>query len=162
VDLATGVVTVVQSQAQLNSGELFLKDPKSGAGRRAVPIPDELLDELKHHLAEFAGPGESGRVFVGPKGGLLRRQNFRKVWLKALTKSGVPPVHFHDLRHTGNQFAADEGATLRELMERMGHSSPRAAMIYLHVSKGRSRHIADKLSAQLKAAREADSESRED
>ncbi len=59
----------------------------------------------------------------------------------------------HDLRHTGNQFAADNGASLRELMERMGHASPRAAMIYLHVSKGRSRHIADRLSARLREAR---------
>lgn len=162
VDVASGFVTVVQNQAQLNNGELFLKDPKSDAGRRGVPIPDELLDEMKHHLAEYAEPGESGRVFVGAKGGHLRRQNFRKIWQHALAKSGAQPVHFHDLRHTGNQFAADEGATLRELMERMGHSSPRAAMIYLHVSKGRSRHIADKLSNQLRAARATDDESAED
>jgi hypothetical protein len=67
--------------------------------------------------------------------------------------SKVRPVHFHDLRHTGNQFAADDGASLRELMERMGHASPRAAMIYLHVSKGRSRHIADRLSIRLREAR---------
>ena len=38
-------------------------------------------------------------------------------------------------------------------MERMGHASPRAAMIYLHVSKARSRHIADRLSARLREAR---------
>src|SRR5262245_65762968 len=44
-------------------------------------------------------------------------------------------------------------------MERMDHSSPGAAMTYLHVSKGRSRHIADKLSGQLRAARGTDSES---
>ena len=161
IDVSAGFVTVVQNQAQLNTGELFLKDPKSAAGRRGVPIPDELLDEMKHHLAEYAEPGESGRVFVGAKGGRLRRQNFRKMWLKALAASGVQPVHFHDLRHTGNQFAADQGATLRELMERMGHSSPRAAMIYLHVSKGRSRRIADKLSNQLRAARASDNESGE-
>jgi integrase len=107
-------------------------------------------------------PGEAGRVFVGAKGGRLRCQNFRKIWVRAIAKAKVPPVHFHDLRHTGNQFAADEGATLRELMERMGHSSPRAAMIYLHVSKGRSRHIADKLSRRLRAARTADDKQTED
>jgi hypothetical protein len=56
-------------------------------------------------------------VFIGPLGGKLRRQNFRKVWVTALTTSGVRPVHFHDLRHTGNQFAADDGANLRERME---------------------------------------------
>lgn len=38
---------------------------------------------------------------------------------------------FYDLRHTGNQLANDEGASLRELMDRMGHSSTRAALIYL-------------------------------
>jgi integrase len=122
-------------------------------GRRAVPVPDDLLDELRQHLAEYAEPGEDGRVFVGPMGGRLRRQNFRKIWIKALATPGVRPVHFHDFRHTGNQFAADDGASLRELMERMGHASPRAAMIYLHVSKARSRHIADRLNARLREAR---------
>ena len=43
----------------------------------------------------------------------------------------MPEVHLHDLRHTGNTLAAETGATLRELMDRMGHSSTRAAMIYL-------------------------------
>jgi integrase len=70
-----------------------------------------------------------------------------------VAKAKVPAVHFHDLRHTGNTLAAENGATLRELMDRMGHSSSRAALIYLHVSKGRARHIADTLSAQIKAAR---------
>jgi len=114
------------------------------------------LDELKQHLAKYAEAGESGRVFIGPKGGKLRRQNFRKIWVKALEDAKVREVHFHDLRHTGNQFAADDGAGLRELMERMGHSSTRAAMIYLHVSKGRSRVIADKLNDRLRQARPKD------
>lgn len=38
--------------------------------------------------------------------------------------------------------AAAEGASLRELMERMGHSSPRAALIYLHATRERDRKIA--------------------
>jgi hypothetical protein len=37
------------------------------------------------------------------------------------------------------------GASLRELMDRMGHSSPRAALIYLHGSDARRREIADGL-----------------
>jgi hypothetical protein len=43
------------------------------------------------------------------------------------------------------------GATLRELMDRMGHDSERAAMIYLHGSDARQHEIADSLS---KLARE--------
>jgi integrase len=57
VDVSTGFVTVVENQAQLSNGELYLKDPKSAAGRRAVPVPDDLLDELKQHLAEYAEQG---------------------------------------------------------------------------------------------------------
>jgi len=55
-------------------------------------------------------------------------------------------MHFHDLRHTGNTLTAMTGASLRELMDRMGHSSPRAALIYLHGSDARQRAIADGLS----------------
>ena len=66
--------------------------------------------------------------------------------------AGLSPVHFHDLRHSGNQLAADAGASLRELMDRMGHSTTRAAMVYLHGSDERQQVIADALSKR--AARE--------
>ena len=49
----------------------------------------------------------------------------------------MPGLHFHDLRHTGNQFAARSGAGLKDLMARMGHDSERAAMIYQHEARGR-------------------------
>jgi integrase len=65
--------------------------------------------------------------------------------LPALSKAGVPAVHFHDLRHTGNNLSAAAGANLRELMARMGHSSTRAALIYLHSTDARQREIADAL-----------------
>ncbi|MEU8889367.1 tyrosine-type recombinase/integrase [Streptomyces sp. NPDC048442] len=62
-------------------------------------------------------------------------------------------VHFHDLRHAGNTLAAP-GASPRELMSRMGHSTPRAAMIYQHMANGRDREIADRLGAMIREARE--------
>ena len=57
-------------------------------------------------------------------------------------------MHFHDLRHTGNMLAADAGANLRELMERMGHSTTRAATVYLHGGNERQHVIADEVSRQ--------------
>ena len=68
------------------------------------------------------------------------------MWRPALAKAGLPEMHFHDLRHTGNTLTAAAGASLRELMDRMGHSSPRAALIYLHGSDARQQAIADGLS----------------
>ena len=68
------------------------------------------------------------------------------MWRPALAEAGLSATHFHDLRHTGNTLTAMTGASLRELMDRMGHSSARAALIYLHGSDARQRVIADGLS----------------
>jgi len=82
----------------------------------------------------------------------LSNTNFRRrVWCPALAAVGLEGVHIHDLRHTGNQFTANAGANPRELMARMGHDSPRAALIYMHSSDRRQRTLAD---AVAKAAPE--------
>ena len=75
----------------------------------------------------------------------LRWAELAALTLPALAAVGLSGVHFHDLRHTGNQFSADAGASLRELMEHMGHDSARAALIYLHMSAERQRAIADRV-----------------
>jgi hypothetical protein len=60
--------------------------------------------------------------------------------------------HFHDLRHTGNTLAAGTGASTKELMARMGHSSARAALLYQHASVERDVVIAERLSAMTEDA----------
>ncbi len=63
---------------------------------------------------------------------LLRHSLSRQqVWLPALTSAGLAGPHFHDLRNSGNTLAVSAAASLRELMEHMGHATTRAAMIYL-------------------------------
>ncbi len=59
-------------------------------------------------------------------------------------------MHFHDLRRTGNTLASNAGASTREPMTRMGHSSTRAALIYQHMTAGRDRAIADKLGEMIR------------
>jgi hypothetical protein len=51
--------------------------------------------------------------------------------------------------------AAAEGASLKELMERMGHSSPRAALIYLHATRERDQKIAAGMGRLFTEARNA-------
>jgi thioredoxin-like negative regulator of GroEL len=46
------------------------------------------------------------------------------------------------------------GASLADLMARMGHSSTRAALIYQHAAQEQDRHIADALSAQITQQRD--------
>ena len=86
-------------------------------------------------------------VFATPTGAPLGHSNFRqRVWLPALRQAGLSVIHFHDLRHTGNVLAANAGAGLRELMDRLGHSTTRAALVYLHGSDEQQRAVAEALS----------------
>jgi integrase len=73
--------------------------------------------------------------------------------LHARNAVSLPDLHFHDLRHTGNTMVAARGASLRELMERMGHSSTRAALIYQHATRERDEAIAAGMGKLLKDAR---------
>jgi len=56
--------------------------------------------------------------------------------------------HKHDLRHTGN-YLTSQGASLRDVMARMGHASTRAALIYQHADRDRERNIAAGLSQAI-------------
>ncbi|PJM93084.1 tyrosine-type recombinase/integrase [Streptomyces sp. CB01373] len=153
IDLESLTVTVRRAQAEMQTGRLFDKAPKSAAGVRAVSFPAELLDEVTRHLEQFAAPGRDGHVFVGPQGEQLRRSNFRDDWVRARKAAGVTAeLHFHDLRHTGNTLASTAGASTRELMTRMGHSSSRAALIYQHMTIDRDRAIADRLGAMIRGS----------
>ena len=69
-----------------------------------------------------------------------------KVFYPARTAAGRPDLRWHDLRHTGAVLAAQTGATLAELMGRLGHTTPGAAMRYQHAAADRDAEIARRLS----------------
>jgi hypothetical protein len=92
-------------------------------------------------VSALVGRGRVGNLDVTPFRGYL------------FSRVPAPTGHFHDLRHTGNGNAltSEAGANLRELMARMGQSSTRAALIYLHSTDARQRAIADKIGKQARA-----------
>jgi integrase len=145
-------VHVVEQTAELKHGELVVGPPKSDAGVRTVAIPHALIPELEAHLAQWTGPGPDGLVFCGTKDQPIRRASLYKAWKRAVRTVGVDELRFHDLRHTGNTLAAATGASTKELMTRMGHASPRAALIYQHATEERDKTIAEALSDQINRA----------
>jgi integrase len=107
-----------------------------------VDFPELIVPELREHPTWV--PASAALVFATSTGSPLAHSNFRRrVWLPALAAVGLEGIHFHDLRHTGNQLTADAGANPKELMVRMGHDSERAALIYLHSAAARQRALAD-------------------
>jgi hypothetical protein len=92
----------------------------------------------------------------GFQGATPRRNNFNSVWKAAVKAAGAnPDLHLHDLRHAGATLTAQTGATLNEIMSRIGHSSTRAAMIYQHATSKRDHDLAQALDALIRTAREA-------
>jgi len=152
IDLLHGTVTVMEQTQPLSNGTLLTGPPKTAAGVRTVSIPEVLLPEIRAHLEERAAAGPDGLVFCGPAGVPFRRGSFYAAWNRAVRVVGVPGLRPHDLRHTGNTLAASTGASTKELMARMGHASPRAALIYQHATQDRDRAIAAALSDLIAGA----------
>lgn len=157
LDLADGFVRVVGSTSEVHGVLIEGRATKSRAGVREVGVPEAIVPDLRSHVRRWSEPGPHGRVFVGPRGGRLLRSNYSRYWQEAVDKAGLGGLglHFHDLRHTANSFVAS-GASLRELMTRMGHASPRAALIYQHANRDREREITAALSRRIEAGRSGD------
>jgi integrase len=97
--------------------------------------------------------GGSAERAEGRSAGAARAGCLDRLWHKACSDVGIKGLHFHDLRHAGNTLAASTGASTRELMARMGHSTARAALIYQHASVERDRLIADAVSGLVDKGR---------
>ena len=127
-------------------GRYEIGTPKSEAGIRDVSIPPHILPQIEDHLERFTGGKPEALLFAADNGGHLQPSTLYRHWYKARTKAGREDLRWHDLRHSGDVLAAATGATLSELMSRLGHSTPAAAMRYQHVAAGRDREIAALLS----------------
>lgn len=147
VDLEKRQLTVlVQAQQVVGKGRI-VTGPKSEAGQRTVSLPMVAADALEKHLASYGQPGESGVLFTGPRGEPITRALLSKEWQAARVAAGAPDgLRIHDLRHHAATLTARmPGITTKELMARIGHASPRAALIYQHATKQRDRKIAASL-----------------
>jgi integrase len=158
IDTAAGLVAIRRQHVELDTGHVVAGPPKSRAGTRTVVIPAAILPAIRTHLDSCVGPDPQSLIFTGSRGGTLRRSNFRRdvKWYEMVAAIDAPRLHFHDLRHTGNSLAAATGASLRDLMDRMGHDSARAALIYQHKTIAAGQVIADALSAQIEALEQHD------
>lgn len=158
LDPVAGTVSVRRQHVELDTGQLIVTPPKSVAGARTVALPPAIVSTVRDYLEAGKDQPPDALLFTGTRGGTLRRSNFRRDvgWYAAVAAIGAPGLHFHDLRHTGNTLAAAGGASLRDLMDRMGHDSVRAAMMYQHATTEAGRLIADSISGIIQRAEATD------
>lgn len=148
IDIDLGVIRVRRGAVRVD-GEILIDTPKSDAGIRDVAIPPHLMPMLKVHMGKSITGGKEGLLFPAKNGGTLHPSTLYTWFYKARIQAGHPALRWHDLRHTGAVLAAATGATLAELMQRLGHSTPGAALRYQHAAEGRDMQIARALSAMV-------------
>lgn len=160
VNLGTKVIHVRRAVVRVD-GQTIVGTPKSDAGTRDIAIPPHLIPLLKAHAETHMAFGKDALWFPGADGRHLAPST---LYGKAPTKTNAgygfyaaraaakrSDLRWHDLRHTGAVLAAQSGATLAELMGRLGHSTPGAAMRYQHQAAERDAEIAKRLSAMAEA-----------
>lgn len=127
-------------------GHTIIGTPKSSAGVRDVAVPPHLVPAIEGHLSAHVEPGRDALLFPADSGGNLAPSTLYRSYYLARQAAGRDDLRWHDLRHTGAVLAASTGATLAELMARLGHLTPAAAMKYQHAAADRDRVIAEALS----------------
>jgi integrase len=148
IDVQDAVVNVQRGAVRTGDGWV-IGDPKSAAGKRPVSIPPHLMPAVEKHLTEHVGDGPGALLFPpvgGAPGARLQPSTLYRHWYRARKAAGRDDLRWHDLRHTGAVFAAQAGGTLAELMQRLGHSTPAAALRYQHAAEGRDKMLAERLS----------------
>jgi integrase len=147
VDLESAVLNISRGVVKIK-GEFIVGQPKSDAGIRSVDIPPHIVGAIQSHLDTYVGPTPDALLFPSATDARrhLSQSTHTRVWYPAREAAGRPDLHWHDLRHTGATMAAATGATLADLMHRLGHSTVAAAMIYQHAVDGKGKQIAERLS----------------
>ena len=105
---------------------------ESRHGRRRVPIPERLVEELRQQMD---GRPASALLFTSPEGERLRNSNWKRWvgWSHAADTIGGG-IRFHDLRHTCASTLIQAGATPVEVQRILGHSTPATTLnLYTHL-----------------------------
>lgn len=151
IDLDEGVIRIRRAVVRAG-GDFQVTTPKSEAGVRDVAVPPHLIPALRDHMAKHVAPGDDSLLFPAAHGGHLAPGTLYRRFYAARDAAGRRDLRFHDLRHGGAVLAALSGATLVELMNRLGHSTPAASLRYQHLAEGRDKEIAARLSALAEGA----------
>lgn len=149
VDIENMTVSVTKQVQELADGKNYFSAPKTDAGIRKVSLPGFMKQEILDHLTNFVSSSNDSLLFSSSTGNPIRRKVLYRSWDTARQKVGLDHLHFHDLRHSGNTLAAQTGATTKELMNRMGHSSSVAALRYQHANFDRDKLIATKIDSMV-------------
>ena len=142
VDLENGLLRVRRTLTRTDK-TFLLGEPKTKKSRRTIRLTKGAVSSLRVHLAlqlkeiERIGslyqPG--GLVFATGIGTIVNPSNLRNRSFKTLLKrAGLPPVRFHDLRHTCATLLLGKDVNPKIVSEMLGHASVSVTLdVYSHL-----------------------------
>jgi len=154
VNLKEGTIAVKENLVWIAKKGFVFQPPKTEKSKRVVPLPDDVLAELKRHkvrqaeekLKIGAAYQDNGLVFCTEIGTPIIPRNFERKYKALLKKAGLTGVKLHSLRHTYATRLLELGENLKVVQELLGHSRISVtADIYSHVSPELKRGAAAKL-----------------
>ena len=111
-----------------------------------VPVGQVVIDALAAHLASFP---TDGPLFVDEIGDALRYRRWRSLAEAAASEAKVD-VTAHTLRHFYASALIAAGASVKQVQERLGHSSPTITLEpYSHLWPGEDDRTRDAIDAAL-------------
>lgn len=143
VDLDRGTMRITASLQWTKTGAV-LGEPKTARSRRQVMLPKIAIESLRAHRASQVserlrmGPAwqDLDLLFPNEVGGPMSASNLiRRSFKRLLTTAGLPPVRFHDLRHSAATLLLAQGVHPKIVSEMLGHSSIAITLdLYSHVT----------------------------
>jgi len=126
------------ADVDIKSRRATLYDTKNGKNR-VLPLTNEAINELKR----FQGIGNA--LLFPSVSKLDVAYDFRIPWKKALDLAKVDNFNFHDLRHTCASYLAQNGATLVQIAEVLGHSNTVVTSRYAHLCINHKQTLVDNI-----------------
>lgn len=151
VDLETGSLQVVGTLQRTREG-LSIAEPKTDRSRRQVALSATAAQALRKHRAAQASQRlllgaawqDLDLVFTNDIGGPMEPANLiRRSFQPLLKRAGLPPIRFHDLRHTAATLMLSQGVHPKIVSEMLGHSQINITLdLYSHVTPTLQRQAA--------------------
>lgn len=142
VDLDRGLVRVERARHVVEGEEVWSK-PKSVRGRRVIELSPKQAEVLRVHrraqvelrLAAGSGWTDTDLVFTDEGGHGPPLDDWTRGFQQIIARLDVPRIRLHDLRHTHATLLLEQGRPVKEVSERLGHSTTAFTMdVYGHVT----------------------------